>query len=447
MSDKNMTQKLHQEQNRLSVTAFFIYLAILLAPNGKLFIIRISEGLHLTPMRSVLFILGITITAHLLTNKLNIVAIILKFSLFLPLVLLVTIKIASLFYSANYLGGISVIEWFIECIFCATLCYIYYVRGVINLSKVIWFIITGFALNFSVGFLQVATYAFNYNYLSSIIDYVRKNTPEANLYWITGLSSRDMNCYATYIAGVLIMLLAIFVYSKKHLLGMGILFLAGIIALYSVQSRSSVIIFGLVLIYLVIRGKVVFERKVYLLILIVALLSMYLLSSKEMYRFIDRYSVRYLNLIHYVIGDSSSKETSIQGHIHMIRIYNDIIDREPLAALIGCGEGDYLGQGGDSVKGGTGAHNAYVLILGENGPIALLLFIYITLLILKVSFFVNKNSSSPVAKSFLYFNLVYILSFVLYGSQIHAYIFWMIVGLTFAEKTRMEMSRQTVRAG
>ncbi len=438
MTDQNSTQEPHKLQNRFSVTAFLIYLAIFVAPNGKLFIIRISENFHLTPIRFVLVILGIIATVHLITNKLNIIATIRNFRLFLPLIILVTIKIASLFYSRNYLGGIVVIEWFIECIFFATLCYIYYVRGVINLSKVIWFIIAGFALNLSVAFLQIATFFYNYNYLPSIIDYVNKNTKEINLYWITGLSGGDVNCYGTYIVGVLIILLAIFVYSKKYLLGTGILFLAGSITLFSVESRSSAIVLGLILIYLVIREKLVFERKFYLLVFILVLLFMFLFSFEGTYRFIDRYSGRYLRLIYYATKVSSIEDTSVQSHLHMLQIYNDIIEREPFAVLIGCGEGDYLGQGGDSVKGGTGAHNAYILILGENGPVALLLFIYITWLILKVSFFVNKNSSKPLSKSFLFFNLVYVFSFLIYGSQIYDYIFWMIVGLTFAEKTRIE---------
>jgi len=441
-----MTQKLHQEQNRFSVIAFFIYLAIFSAPNGKLFSVKVYAGLHLTPVRSFMLILGIITTVHLLTNKLNIVPIVRKFSLFLPLILLLTFKIVSLLYSSNYLGGIAMIEWFVECIFCTTLCYFYYIRGVINLPNVLLFISAGLALNLFVAFLQIATYCFRFNYLSSIIDYVEKNTLRPNLHWITGLSSGDVNCYASYIAGMLIIQLTIFLYSKKHILGSAILFFACCITLYAGQSRTTVIALSVVLIYFSIMEKAAFKRKMHLLLFVSIPLAMCLLSSEYMHTFIARYSVRYTKLFYYATGDKFAKETSVDGHLYMLQIYNEIIDREPLAVLIGCGEGDYLSRGGDGERGKTGAHNAYALILGENGPIALLLFIYITWLILKVSVFVNKNSTKPAAKSFLYFNLTYILSFVLYGSQIHAYIFWMIVGLTFAEKTRIDMGTQTVRA-
>lgn len=423
--------------------AFLVYLAIFLAPNGKLFIIRISQGLHLTPMRFVLLIIGIVTMLYLLQDKLNIVKIIRRFDLFLPLILLLFIKIASLSYSSNYLGGITVIEWFIENILFSAICYIYYVSRVIVPSKVLLFIITGFVCSILVALIQIGNFTFNTNFLSTLIDYINLHTPEANLYKITGLFIGDTNCYATYVAAILLAIFAVWVYSKKHFLATAIAFFVCTIVLYSLESRSSVFIFILVLIYMIIRDKVFLKKQAFLFaIIFLTVLSIMIFFFNTKNVFFEKYSYRYLRLINYIQSVDYAEENTVQSHKNLVLRYFYIIDREPVAVITGVGEGDYLGLGGVGEKGATGAHNAYVLILGENGPIAFLIFIYITWLVLKVSFFVNKNSSIPITKSFLYFNIAYLLSFILYGSQFYEYIFWGIIGMTFAEKTRIVTERQ-----
>ena len=442
---QNMIQKPLSVKQKTGLTAFFVYLAILLAPNPQVFVIRISEGLHLTPMRYVLLIIGFITTLNILNKKLNIIAIIQKCSLFLPLILLLTIKVTSLLYSSNYLGGMGAIAGFIEDILFAAVCYIYYVKGVIVPSKIILFIVAGFVLSISVAVIQILNFAFNFNLLLPLIDYVNLYKHDANLFKITGLSLGDVNVYATYVATVLLIIIAVFIYSKKYLLGTAIVFFVGSTVLFSIQSRSNVIIFVLILIYMIIRNIVIIKKQVFLL-MIILLFIMMTLPSNTVDEFFEKYSNRYYSLINYIVRvDYEQEEENINAHRDMALKYFDLIDREPIAVITGVGEGDYLNDEGLSEKRGTGAHNAYVLILGENGPIAFLLFIYITWLILKASIFVNRNSSIPMAKSLLYHNIAYLLSFVLYGSQFLQPIFWGIIGITFAEKTRIEHNAINLR--
>ncbi|MHB8130367.1 MAG: O-antigen ligase family protein [Mobilitalea sp.] len=362
----------------------------------------------------------------------------------MPMILLIIIKITSLLYSTNYLRGIGVIEWFIENLFFAVVCYIYYVKGVIGPSKIMLFIVAGFVLSISVALIQIGNVFLNSNFLVPLIDYVNSNTPDVNLFAITGLYMGDTNSYATYVAAVLLTFIALLVYSKKYLLGTAILFSIGTPVLFSLESRSSIMIFILLLIYMVIRAKIMLKKQAYLLMLLIflSLLSIIItLPSNTSDAFFQKYSYRYLRLINYINSIDDEEEANFQSHKNMLIVHLDNIDREPFAAITGVGEGDYLNIGGGSEKKETGAHNAYILILGENGPIAFLIFVYITWLILKASFFVNRNSPIPMAKSFLYFNIAYLLSFVLYGSQIHECIFWGMIGITFAEKTRIVMNR------
>src|SRR3972149_10275963 len=109
-TSQNMIHNNMKFKKETSFTAFFIYLAIFLAPNGRLFIIKLSDFAHLTPIRSALFVVGILSALNILNNKINIIVLIRKFSLFLPMILLLVIKIVSLLYSHNILGGIAFIE-------------------------------------------------------------------------------------------------------------------------------------------------------------------------------------------------------------------------------------------------------------------------------------------------------------------------------------------------
>jgi len=419
--------------------AFLVYLAMFLAPNGSLFIIKISEGFHLTPIRSVLLIIGIITALNILSGRLNIFSILRKFSLFFPLIILLTIKITSLLYSYNYLRGIGVIEWLIENIFFAAVCYIYYVKGIIDPSKIFLFIVIGFILSILVSLIQIVNNGFNFNFLLPIIDYVRANTPDANLFSITGLYIGDTNCYATYIATVILVLFGVLLYTKKYLLRTIILLSLGIAVLFSTQSRSTIIILIFIFIYMIIREHVNITKKVKSIMLIFAIILFIIVAMPSNIKnvFFEKYSARYQRMINYINSVDNMEESNLKAHKDMIMMYFEHIKREPLALIIGVGEGDYLGRGGGGEKGGTGAHNAYVLILGENGPVAFLIFVYITWLIIKTSYFVNRKSTKPFAKSLLYYNIAYLLSFVLYGSQINEYIFWGLIGITFAEKNRI----------
>jgi len=351
-TSQNMIQKPHSVKQETGMIAFFVYLAIFLAPNGKLFIIRISEGFHLTPIRAALFIIGTIITLHVLNKKFNIIAIIRRFSLFLPLILLIIIKITSLLYSYNYLGGIAVIEWFIEDIFFAVVCYIYYVKGIIVPSKIILSIVAGFVLSISMALIQIGNFALNFNFLWTLINYINANTPDVQLFQITGLYIGDTNSYATYVASVLITFIAVMVYSKKYLLGTTVLFLVASAVLFSLQSRSSIIIFILVFIYMIIRDKVIQSKQGSLLMLIfLTFLSIIMtLPSDTSEVFFQKYSQRYIRLIDYINKVDYEEEGNYQSHKDMLSLYFDNIDREPIAIITGVGEGDYLNIGGGGQK-------------------------------------------------------------------------------------------------
>jgi hypothetical protein len=155
--------------------------------------------------------------------------------------------------------------------------------------------------------------------------------------------------------------------------------------------------------------------------------------------FLEASTNRYLYLFNYIIYDDDTEAENLESHRNIALLYLDHIDNEPIAAFTGVGEGDHLNVDSSEEKKGTGAHNAYILILSENGPLALFFFLYMTWLILKTSFFINQHSPRNFAKSLFYFNSVYLLSFILYGSQFLATIFWIIIGITFAEKTRLQL--------
>jgi hypothetical protein len=422
-------------------TALFVYFAIFMAPNEQLFKIKISDSLHLTPMRAVLFIIGIITTFHILNKKINIIRTIQKCFLFQLLFLFLTIKIISLLYSSNYLGGVAEIEAFIRDIFFATACYVYYINGIINPKRIILVLIAGFVLSISVAIIQLLNITFRFDLFLPFIDYINDNKDVRDVFMVTGLSVGDTNCYATYIAAVLLIIIGTFIYSKKYLLVTAIALFLGSAILFTIQSRSSVFIFILVLIYMIIRGKVFLKKKTFLSVLIAfltVLSFLIVLPSNITSEFFEKNATKYIRLINFIYSGDSGERTNIKGHVDMALRYIDHIDREPVAAFIGVGEGDYLNEARGDKKMVTGAHNAYVLVLGENGPIALLIFIFITWLSLKTSFFVNKYSSIPGIKSFLYFNAAYFLAFILYGSQFLQPIFWGVLGITFAEKTQLK---------
>lgn len=423
-----------KQTSRHNVAAFLLYLGIVISPNALLFNLRLVEGFSLTPVRMTILALIIVALFSGLTDKSKSFLSSRHFRLFIPLLILLVIKVFSLLYTQNFAVGLRMLEWYLEMFLVAAIYFFYYQKGILRLHRIAFFLVVGLLISLFISSFQVNHLIFHFNIFPSIDNYVQNiaGYGESLLIRVRGAYSLDSTSYAFYLASMIIVTFTMALRQKgiKYVVLIFTLALS-LVAISTAQSLLALVVLVVVTVVFLVKEKAIINRRLLttlLLTTIILLIPFVFVVNRNVNTFLDAYSVRYEKYIQ--AYESRIPTPSIRTHVKMQTSYLDLIEKKPEYLFFGVGEGDYSYQ----LRGwenSTSAHNAFLLILGENGIIGLLAIVYFSWLILKESWKLSRTSSERMAKSLFYINLAFVLSLLLYGSTFNNYFFWIIAGLTF----------------
>lgn len=425
-----------------SFKAFILYLGLILIPNPLLFNIRVRVNLAITPVRCILLILVVFLLLDIIRGKNRNRPFKLDYELLFPVYALLILKVFSLIYSQNISVGLQMIEWYLEVILLSFIYFYYYRSGTIQFNGTALCLITGFVISLFASILQISSSRYQITLLPRITEYVLRVSVHPDMSRIPGLFSLDANVYACYISSMIMLVLFVIMLSREwrmYMLLFPILGL-GILVLTSTQSFTGVIVLGIAIIVFIIIER---AYKSFIVLftfagLFIIMVFVMLLLQGSVSSFLDkvayRYRESYRTLSNPYYPDKYLNDT-VNAHLEIQKQYVEFINNNPLYLILGCGEGGYSleTQGNAST---TTAHNAYLLVLAENGVLGLLLLLYISWKILRTSYALNKRSDNYLEKSFFYICIIFILSMLIYGSSFLHPFFWLIVGLTFGAAKR-----------
>ncbi|MHB8894440.1 MAG: O-antigen ligase family protein [Candidatus Geothermincolia bacterium] len=415
-------------------TAWVLYLGIVLVPNPLLFNIRIAGTVALTPVRCILLMLIFLFIIELALGKPDTNSFRMYSVILIPAIAMIVLKVASLLYSNNVGVGIQMIEWLIEAVLISFFYFYYYKKQVISLRGTVSCLFAGFAISLVASILQIASSIYHVNIFSGVSNYILEVTKHPDLSRTGALSSLDMNVTASYISSMIMLVMLALLYVRRrrsYILLVPVLGLA-IIALAGTQSFTGLIALGVSLaLYIVMEGA--YKKAVFIGLCIVVVVMLVLFQG-SVNRQIDKIGYRYRDLYQTILDPARPGKfvaDNVSAHLGIQEKYIGLINEHPSYLILGCGEGAYLFETqGSSTE--TSAHNAYLLILAENGFLGLLLLLYISWKILKESYGLNRRSRNFFEKSLFYSCVIFVLSLLIYGSTFTSYYFWMIIGLTFA---------------
>lgn len=425
-----------------SLTAFILYIGLILIPNPLLFNIRVRGNLAITPVRLILLILVVFLLLDITGGKNRTRPFKIDYELLLPVCALLILKVFSLLYSQNISVGVQMIEWYSEVSLLSFIYFYYYRNGTIQFNGTVLCLITGFVISLFASILQISSSHYQITLLQGITEYVLKVSAHPDVSRIPGLFSLDANVYACYISSMIMLILFAIMLSREwrmYMLLFPILGL-GIFVLTSTQSFTGVIVLSIAIIVFIIIERAYKSFMVLLTFagLFIIIVFVMLLLQGSVANYLDKVAYRYRDSYRTLSNPyypDKYLSDAVNAHLEMQKQYVGFINNNPLRLILGCGEGGYSSetQGNASV---TTAHNAYLLVLAENGVLGLLLLLYISWKILRTSYALNKRSDNYLEKSFFYICLIFVLSMLIYGSSFLHPFFWLIVGLTFGAAKR-----------